>query len=100
MKLTDAEQRQQDMDGSAAIIDSAHFRIAFQLGPVKEVGRNGCQMEDILEVVEARLKGFQAGKFACRENALELTKIQEAIHWLRQRTADREKRGFEGKNEK
>ena len=39
------------------------------------------------------------GDFACRENALALTKVEEALHWLNHRTADRQRRGVEGKNE-
>lgn len=32
-----------------------------------------------------------------RVNALALTKIEEALHWLQQRTLDRMRRGVEGK---
>ena len=72
--------------------------IRFQNGPVKEHGINGCHQEDLLAVVIDRLRSFQAGPFACRENALALTKIEEAMHWLNHRTSDRQKRGVEGTN--
>ncbi len=49
-------------------------------------------------IVIDRLRWFQAGPFACRENALALTKIEEALHWLRYRTAERKARKFEGTN--
>lgn len=73
--------------------------IYFQNGPVKEFGVNGCHQEDLLNIVIDRLRSFQSGPFACRENALALTKIEEAVHWLNHRTASRQVRGVEGKNE-
>lgn len=74
--------------------------IAFQNGPVKEFGINGISNESLLAIVEDRLLGFQAGEFACRENAIALTKIQEAMMWLQKRTLDRLRRGVEGTNQK
>jgi hypothetical protein len=44
-----------------------------------------------------RLRGFQSGDFRNRENALALTKIEEALLWLHKRTKDRLERGVEGK---
>ena len=38
------------------------------------------------------------GRFRCRENALIITKVEEAIHWGNHRTAERERRGVEGVN--
>lgn len=72
--------------------------IRFQNGPVKENGVNGCHQEDLLAIVIHRLRGFQSGDFACRENAIALTKIEEALHWLEHRTRERQKRGVEGTN--
>jgi len=57
-------------------------------------------MEDLLNIVVDRLESFQSGDFACRENALALTKVQEALHWLNHRTADRIDRDVEGKSVK
>jgi hypothetical protein len=75
-------------------------KINFQNGPIKENGVNGCQNEDLLSIVIHRLDGFQAGEFRCRENAIALTKIQEALHWLNHRTTDRKNRNVEGTNKK
>ena len=75
-------------------------RIIFQNGPVKENGVNGLHQEDLLAIVIDRLQHFQRGTFACRENALALTKIEEAMHWLNERTAERQARGVEGTSEK
>ena len=74
--------------------------IQFQKGPILEAGVNGISIETLLAVVEDRLQGFQSGEFACRENAIALTKIQEAMMWLGYRTADRIRRGVEGKNQR
>lgn len=72
--------------------------VSFQKGPIQENGVNGIQNEDLLAVVIDRLQGFQSGQFACRENALALTKCQEALLWLEKRTADRVARNVEGKS--
>lgn len=76
------------------------WKINFQNGPVKVAGFNGISQEALLAVVEDRLLSFQAGQYACRENAIALTKIQEAMQWLQKRTRDRMARGVEGTNVK
>jgi hypothetical protein len=72
--------------------------ISFQNGPIGEVGFNGFSNEALLAVVEDRLVGFQSGQFACRENAVALTKLQECMMWLQKRTRERMTRGVEGTN--
>jgi hypothetical protein len=74
-----------------------HCWINFQNGPIGENGVNGITQEVLLAIVIDRLRAFQAGPFACRENALALTKIEEAQHWLLHRTRERMARGVEGK---
>jgi len=70
--------------------------ISFQNGPINEAGVNGLTQEVLLAIVADRLRSFQAGPFSCRENALALTKIEEAMHWLHSRTLARMQRGVEG----
>lgn len=70
--------------------------ILFQNGPIPEVGVNGFTHEALIAIVIDRLRSFQAGPFACRENALALTKLEEAQHWLHSRTRARMNRGVEG----
>lgn len=70
--------------------------IEFQNGPINEVGVNGVTHEVLLAIVADRLRSFQDGPYACRENALALTKIEEAMHWLHHRTRARMVRGVEG----
>ena len=70
--------------------------VHFQKGPIREFGVNGCMNEDLIAMVIDRLEGFQNTPFKCRENALAITKLEEALLWLRKRTMDREARGVEG----
>lgn len=70
--------------------------ILFQNGPIPEVGVNGVTHEALIAIVVDRLRSFQAGPYACRENALALTKLEEAQHWLHSRTRARMNRGVEG----
>lgn len=70
--------------------------IKFQKGGIQDSGINGCHNEDLLAIVIDRLQGFQSGDFCCRENALALTKLEEALHWLNHRTQSRIRRGVEG----
>lgn len=55
---------------------------------------------DLLEIVRDRLKGFQSGEFATRENAIALTHIEEALLWLNKRVEDRIERNILGTNNK
>lgn len=70
----------------------------FQHDTIPAVGVRAWTNESVLSVVIDRLQGFQAGEFSCRENAIALTKLQEALMWLEKRTADRQKRGVEGQH--
>jgi hypothetical protein len=70
--------------------------IQFQKGPIEEAGVNGVTHEALIAIVVDRLRGFQNGAFACRENALAITKLEEAMHWLHARTLSRMRRGVEG----
>jgi hypothetical protein len=77
--------------------DPKYVVIKFQEGTVEEVGVNGVQIEDIIDILVERLQGFQNGGFPCRENALAITHLQEAQNWLYRRTMERKKQGVEGK---
>lgn len=70
--------------------------IYFQNGPINEAGVNGLTQEVLLAIVADRLRSFQAGPYACKANACALTHIEEAQHWLQQRTIERIRRGVEG----
>lgn len=57
---------------------------------------NGAFVEGVIQAALQRIEFFQGSKFKCRENALAITKLEEALHWLNARTANREKRAVEG----
>lgn len=71
--------------------------IRFQAGPLTQVGANGCQIEDVIDVLVERLQGFQRGPFRCRENEMAIVKLQEARLWLSFRNWIRQAQGVEGK---
>lgn len=60
---------------------------------------DGTTNEEVLEVLIDRMNYLQS-KFPCRENAIVITKLEESLMWLNKRTADRLKRGVEGKHQK
>ncbi len=57
----------------------------------------GTTIEEMLRVSIARLSELNS-RFGCRENSVAITKMQEALMWLEERTKDRVKRGVEGKH--
>lgn len=73
-------------------------RIRFQKGPIGEAGPNGVSNEALLAVVADRLAAFQAGPYACEENAQALNAIASAMLALQSRTRKRVERGVEGKS--
>lgn len=76
---------------------TAYCSVVFQNGAITEHGVNGVTQEVLLAIVIDRLQSFQKGPFSSRENALALTHLQEAQHWLFARTLERMQRGVEGK---
>ncbi|MEA4928582.1 MAG: ABC transporter ATPase [Candidatus Limiplasma sp.] len=84
-----------DADNPADVI--AH--IQFQRGPRNDpASRHGVLDSDLLEMVRDRLKAFQQGEFATRENALALTHLEEALLWMAKRADDRAARNVLGTN--
>jgi hypothetical protein len=76
------------------------LKVEFQNGPIKEAGCNGFTQEVLMAIVIDRLRSFQAGQYACRENAIALTHFETGLMWLHQRTRARLARGVEGTHEK
>lgn len=81
------------------MINHIDNRIEFQVqkGPIKENGVNGCQVDTIIATAKIIIEGLNKN-FPCRENSIVITKLDEAIMWLKKRKQDREERGVEGKN--
>lgn len=65
-----------------------------------EGSEHGVTGEDLLEICRHRLQCFQTSEYACRENAVALTHIEEALMWLNRRVEDRLERNVLGINSK
>lgn len=91
-----------DQDGNPAggIVQGVGVEIHWHNGPLAVDGvrreQSGAFVEDVLRGVIQRMEYYQSGKFSCRENALAITKMEEALHWMNHRTSKREDRGVEG----
>jgi hypothetical protein len=74
--------------------------IIWQDGPLgrdeDRIPPNGAFVEGVIASAIGRLKFYNDGKFRCRENSLAITHLEEALHWCKARTADREARKVEG----
>ena len=94
--LAGANQHEGPCDKTRTVV-----AIEFQKGPRKAAdARHGVLDTDLLEIVRDRLKFFQAGDYACRENACALTHIEEALMWMNKRVEDRAERGVLGTTQK
>ena len=74
--------------------------IEWQRGPLGRDGDrvlpNGAFVEGVIAAAIDRIEYYQASKFQCRENALAITKLEEALMWLGYRTSKREAQKVEG----
>lgn len=86
--------RQSQSDNTTS--EWVEFEVPMQQGTRTSVGFNGMFFDELLEICIQRLKLYQDGELRCRENALALTKLEEAQLWLQKRTEDRVKRNVEG----
>ena len=87
----------QYLPDESALVTVFHF----QKGPRNEPSSEpGVLDVDLLEIVRDRLKCFQSGEFATRENACALTHIEEALMWMNKRKEDRAERGVLGTYQK
>ena len=104
MKQEIAEVHEIDTTGAPAggHTSGVGIQITWQKGPLGRDGArkepNGAFVEGVIQAAVGRLEHFQSTRFKCRENALAITKLEEALHWLQSRADDREKRGIEGTN--
>ena len=79
------------------------LKIDWQQGPLgrdnDRIEPNGAFVETVIASIVQRIEYYQTAsnkKFACRENAIAIIKLEEALLWLNKRTQDREKRKVEG----
>jgi hypothetical protein len=91
-----------DPDGNPAggTFEGTGIKIEWQNGPLGRGSErkepNGAFVETVISAAIIRIRYYQDSKFACRENAIALTKLEEALMWLNKRTSDRELRDVEG----
>lgn len=78
------------------VVDDENDLLSFKVmtKPASE-GGEGCQWTALVATGLEILKNLNK-KFPCRENALTITKLEEALMWQEKRTKDRVKRGVEG----
>lgn len=91
-----------DLNGNPAggFASGVGFCISWQNGPLgrgeKRKEPNGAFVETIIVAAKRRIEYYQESRFNCKENAEALHHLEEALKWLRSRTASRETRGVEG----
>lgn len=94
-----------DSDGYPAggTVRGTGLHIDWQNGPLgtgeERLLPNGAFVEDVLQACLERIRFYQDaadGKFRCRENALAITHIEDALFRLDDRTRQRQARGVEG----
>lgn len=83
-------------DSDLGVYEGPNWSIKWQNGSMS-LGRNGAITEEILDALITHLSFFQHGKYACRENALAITKLEEAKHWVLHRKQLREEQNLKGK---
>lgn len=71
--------------------------LQFQQGPRDDPRSiEGLTDGALVAVLLDRYRGFQSGPFACRENAIIITHLEEALMWMQKRARDRAARGVLG----
>lgn len=88
-KLAEFKAHGVDSEYSESLNDETYLWVDFD---------GGCFVEDLIVLAAARLHEYQKD-MPCRENAVALTKLEEAIHWLESRKISRETRGVLGTRE-
>jgi hypothetical protein len=83
-----------------AFLDDAQvLAVQFQHGPRNEPGSTPGAIDAVLlTVLLDRYRGFQAGPFSCRDNAIVITHLEDALLRMKKRADDRAHRGVLGKN--
>lgn len=75
-------------------VESVGLRIDWQSGPLGRPPKlaTGAFVDDVIEAARQRLEFYQkmsGGKYACRQNAIAITKLDEALMWLTNRRMER-----------
>lgn len=99
-----------DQNPAGGFVKGVGLDIQWQDGPLGRGAErkepNGAFVETVIRAALQRIQFYQnglsdgkpsgTGKFACRENAIAITKLEEALLWLNSRTQRREAQAVEG----
>lgn len=84
-------------------VQSVGLAIDWQNGPLgrgaEKKAPTGAFTEDVILAAIQRVRFYQDGPFRCRENALVITHLEEALHWCQARHDEREARQVQGLHE-
>ena len=101
-EIVTENNKDQNENPTGGSVRGTGISIDWQNGPLRENSTtpmnvpNGAFVEGVIQSAIQRLEFFQESKYKCRENALAITKLEEALHWLNWRTSKRVERGVEG----
>lgn len=84
------------LDGSCAFVERDFVKILFQHGALQSEGKNGCKVEDVVDVLIDKLLDFQGRSMACEENDQAIYHLTQAKSILELRRARREQQGVIG----
>jgi len=96
----DAVNNDENGNPAGGMVGGVGLQINWQNGPL---GRgedrkepSGAFVETVIAAALQRIQYYQKSRFGCHENAMAITKLEEALHWLNARTQERENREVEG----
>jgi len=99
-KFTAVNNTDENGNPAGGHVSGTKLFIEWQNGPLgrgeERQQPNGAFVETVIAAALQRIVFYQNSKFACRENSLAITKLEEALHWLDARTRRRERCGVEG----
>jgi hypothetical protein len=75
------------------VVEAPFISVAFQRGLPREVGINGCRIEDVVDIAVQKLAEFQNGPLACEENAEAIRYLKLAKQCLYERIQRRQEQG-------
>src|SRR5580658_9303950 len=88
-----ATTRMPSRNGAGEVVEKEFIRIVFQSGLPKDVGINGCRVEDVLTLAFDRIEQYQNGPLACEENERALYGLKFAMRALEERIRRRQEQG-------
>lgn len=79
--------------GGGHVVEHPYVRVVFQNGLPRDVGVNGCRVDDVINVALERLTQYQQGPLACPENEEAIRLLKDARHALELRILRRKEQG-------